>query len=260
MRKVVILLLTVILITLTLTVCAEELRGWNKNDKYQYVALGTYPTEADGTTGPVLWLVLGVEDGKALLLSEKILDVQQVVFCDNIKDSDKRNFRKLNDYEESDLNTWMNETMLTTLCNEQDFSSALIETQYGKLYPLTTEQYRNPDYGFNKAAYGVFKSRQCFATDYAKQVVLYEHYGSSRNTLYVDRGLKTSPYWAATVKNPADVKLQLCGFDGHMSYGVYTRVNVGVRPAITVDLSLIQINGGQGTAEEPYVLELSSAQ
>lgn len=260
MKKIVSLLLILVMTAVMLTAGAEELRGWNKADKYQYVVLGTYPTEADGTRAPVLWLVLGIEDGNALLLTDKILDVQQAVFCDNIKDSDKRNFRKLNDYGESDLNTWMNETMLMTLCSEQDFSPALIETQYGKLYPLTSDQYTNPDYGFSKGKYGEFASRRCFATDYAKQVVLYENYGSSRNTLYVDRGYKTSPYWAATIKNPNDIKLQLCGYDGHMSYGVYTRVNVGVRPAITVDLSQIRISGGRGTADEPYVLEMTAAQ
>lgn len=255
-----------LVLTVACTLCSalagtEEVRGYNDTDKYCYVQIGTYPTTAEGEREPVLWRVLDVTDGQALVLSDKILDVQQVIFCDNKKDSDKRKFRKISDFTESDLFVWLNETMLQDLCLEQDFYEALIEGEFGKLYPLTDEQYLNSDYGFVNTRWAGegkhWKCRQFYATDYAKEHVLYEGYTTAANNkLYVDRQWGTSSAWAATVKDPKDVKLSLVGYDGHLSYGVYTRVNVGVLPAMTLDLGKCSVTGGTGTAEDPFQLSV----
>ena len=238
-----------------------EIRGWNETDKYCYIQLGTYPTTAEGERAPVLWRVLDVTDGQALVLADKILDVQQVIFCDNKKDSDARKFRKINDYSESDLCVWMNETMLPDLCLEQDFSDALAEGTFGKLYPLTDEQFLNPEYGFVNTRWAAegqhWKCRQFFATDYAKTHELYKGYtNAANNKLYVDREWGTCSAWVATVKDPRDVKLSLLGYNGHLSYGVYTRVNVGVLPAMTLDVNRCTVTGGTGTGEDPFILDI----
>ncbi len=39
-----------------------ELRGFSKGQGFEYVLLGSYPYEADGTETPVLWRVLVVEN------------------------------------------------------------------------------------------------------------------------------------------------------------------------------------------------------
>lgn len=239
----------------------QTIRGYSETDGYCYVELGTYPMTEDGERGPVLWRVLDVSDGQALLLSDKILDVQQVIFCDNMRDSDARKFRKISDYGESDLNTWMNETMLADLCSELDFSSALVEGQYGRLYPPTEEQLLKPEYGFSKTRWiddsKRLECRQFTATDYAKVHELYKGYTKpANNKLYVDRKWGTSSAWVANVKNPKDVKLGLIGYNGHLSYGVYTRVNVGVLPALTLDLEKCTVSGGTGTAEDPFTISI----
>ena len=56
------------------------LRGYVKGEGYQYVTLGSYPYGADGTPAPVLWRILEVKDGQALLLTEYVVDVSQVIF------------------------------------------------------------------------------------------------------------------------------------------------------------------------------------
>lgn len=260
-RIVTVLCVIVICLSVSAAMCDQTIRGYNDTDKYCYVHLGTYPMTAKGERGPVLWRVLSVDNGKALMLADKILDVQQVIFCDNMKDSNARKFRKITDYAESDLNTWLNEVMLADLCSEQDFSSALVERQYGRLYPLTIEQLLMPEYGFSKTRWVSddkrLQSRQFIATDYARTHELYKGYTKpANNKLYVDRKWGTSPAWVAEVKGPKDVKLALIGYNGHISYGVYTRVNVGVLPALTLDLAKCTVNGGSGTAEDPFTISV----
>ena len=256
----------ILLMALVLSLCSGSfadgsgLRGYSAEDGYIYLSLGTYPAEADGARAPVLWRVLDVSDGKALVLSDKILDVQQVIFCDNKKDSDARKFRKISAFTESDLFVWMNGTMLEDLCSEQDFRSLLIERELGFLYPLTEEQLLNPDYGFSKTRWvddsKRLACRQFFATEYAKEHELYEGYTTpAMNKLCVDGKWGSSSAWGANVKNPKDIKLTLIGVNGHLSYGVYTRVNIGVLPAMTLDLSLLRITGGTGSAEDPFLLD-----
>lgn len=237
----------------------DSIRGYEKGNGYVYVQLGTYPTDRDGTRQPVLWRVLGIDEetSEALLLTEYIIDIQQVIFCDNVKDSDARKFRLITDYGESDLNVWMNETMLTDLLGDDPLLAAVVEKQYGRLYPLTDEQHLNPDYGFSATRWSEQKSRMCTATEYAKHHTIYENYGSNNPYLYVDTN-GCSSYWSATVKNPEDVKLSLVGYNGHLSYGVYTRVNVGVRPALALDLNQCSVVSGTGTIKDPFVLEYTA--
>lgn len=238
---------------------AEGIRGYSEQDKYCYIQLGTYPTTAEGERAPVLWRVLDVTDEQALLLSDKILDVQQVIFCTDREESDKRKFRKISDYSESDLNVWMNETMLADLCSEEDFSAALVTGKYGRLYPLTDEQFLNPDYGFDKTRWitddKCLPCRQFGGTDYAKNHVLIEGFTSKANSkLFVKKRWGSSDAWIAVVKDPDDYKLGLLGFNGHLSYGIYTRINVGVLPAMTLDLNKCAVTGGNGTKEDPFLL------
>ena len=64
------------------------------------------------------------------------------------------------------------------------------------------------------------------------------------------------PSGTATVKDPRDVKLSLLGYNGHLSYGVYTRVNVGVLPAMTLDVNRCTVTGGTGNVEDPFILDI----
>ncbi len=238
---------------------ASLIRGYDKEDKWQYVTFGEYPYEEDGTVRSVLWRVLGVEDGAALILSEYVLDLQQVIYCDNENDAVKtRNFRRLTDFIQSDLYTWMNSEMLDTMFGAEE-QAALKDTYYGKIYPLTTEQYTTTAYGFPAALFGVQKIRQAYATPYATTLELFP--GSKKwshpKKLYVDPSYHSSPHWVIAFKSATEngIMLQLCGYDGHLSYGVYTRRDVGVRPAVTVLLDQVTIAGGSGLKDDPYILE-----
>ncbi len=243
---------------------AESLRGYDKDKKgpraerYQYILLGNYPYEANGEEKPVLWRVLSVKDGEALLLSEMILDTRQVIKCETERESEKRLFRRIADFAESDLCAWMNGEMLNTLLGEDPMRGALVETHYGYLYPPTDEQMLSRENGFTPARYGDetvgFPERRATATPYAKSVKLYPDWGPS---LYVHYAYDASPYWSIgfrTDKWQECIMLSLCGYNGHMSFGVYSRTGVGVRPALTLNTALCTIASGSGTADDPFVM------
>lgn len=237
----------------------SELRGYKKGAKspYQYVFLGTYPYEKDGTRARVMWRILSVDDGIALLLTENIIDVQQIIFVDNEKDSDKYNYRRINAYNESDMYVWINSVMLDDLCSEGDFRAALIETENGLIYPPTTSWMRNTAYGFaNTTATKPSSTRLAWGTEYAKHHKLYENFGNKKSTLNIAGSRQASPYWVNHIKDPKAVKMQIAGYDGHLSYGTYSRVNIGLRPATQVDLGKLKIIGGSGTKQDPYELRI----
>ena len=113
------------------------LRGWNQEQGYQYVIMGYYPYYEDSGMAPVLWQVLGVEDGKALLLTTNIIDAHQPIECGDRSIAEARKYRAITDYGETDLNTWLNETMINDLLGDEPVLAAVTKEKYGRLYPPT---------------------------------------------------------------------------------------------------------------------------
>ena len=226
----------------------SPLRGYVKGEGYQYVSLGAYPYEADGTVAPVLWRVLETKDGQALLLTEYVIDVSQVIFETDEKVIKKQTYRRIDSYAESDLYTHLNTTVLDTLLGDDPLRGALLEEEGGgRLFILTDEQFLRTDYGFVNTRWNEQKSRQAVATPYAL----------SRG-LYRDRSTGTSPYWVATIRSKDGVKLALVGYNGHLSWGAYTRTNVGLRLSVRLDMAQLRISGGAGTKEDPFLLEAAA--
>lgn len=234
-----------LLCMLCLCASAEEMRGYSKEDGgYQYAEMGLYPYAADGTVEPVLWRILDVCNGQALLLTEYAIDAQQVIFENDQNKIDRGDYRRITTYAESDLYTWMNTEALDTLMGADPLRSALVEEPGGGLlFILTDEQFLTPEYGFSSTRWDNQPSRYCKATPYARA-----------RGAYVDSTLGTTSYWAAAVKGADATHLQLVGVNGHLSWGGYTRRNVGVRMSVRLDLSQVEITGGQGTKAEPFVL------
>ena len=241
--------LAVALLALCLSIAfgasGEELRGYSKADGgYQYVLLGEYPYEADGTPAPVMWRILSVEDQRAILLSEMILDCKQVTFVEDAKDRENHNYPDLTDFRDSDLSQWLNSDMLTALMGENTLKNAIVETDFGMLWLLSYDQMADTKWGFDKSVWKHnMKSRRAYATPYARE-----------GGILVDRSLDTSPWWSGTLRNKTGKKGWIAGVDGHISVGFFGRMNVGVRPAMTLDLTRIEITSGSGTKDDPFVL------
>ena len=81
-----------------------------------YVTLGTYPQGANGEVEPIEWLVLDVQDGRALLISRYGLDAHRV-FADTYQGWDKCEIRE-----------WLNSTFLNTAFTDQEQESIVTTT------------------------------------------------------------------------------------------------------------------------------------
>ena len=199
-------LLAMFLITVLLSCCALSpaeapdaasgvdacgLRGWDLNAGYQYVIMGWYPyakdpaitkknandpamydpkTYSEEAKAPVLWQVLAVEDGKALLYTTYIIDAHQPTTVDNKKDAEGRKYPEITDYGETDLNRWLNDTMIYNLLGDEPVLAAVTEEQYGRLYPLTDGELMTEKYGFTAERFFEVKSRWSYATPYARNI------------------------------------------------------------------------------------------
>lgn len=228
---------------------AAALRGYEKGNGWQYVYFGHYPYAADGAVAPVLWRILDVSDGQALLMTEYIIDTQQVVFESDPKKIERNEYRRLTSYADSDLYTWMNTTALDTLLGDDPSRNALIEEPGGgNFFILTMAQFLNADYGFSANRWDNQPTRHATGTPYAIKA----------RGLYVDREISKSCYWAADIKSEDGYRLALVGYNGHLSWGGYTRTNVGIRPSVRLDLSQLRVESGAGTKKDPFVLVSTS--
>lgn len=221
----------------------EALRGYVKGDGWQYVNFGEYPYEKNGAIKPVQWRILDITDGQALLMTEYVIDTQQIIFESDQRKIDKGDYRRISSYEESDLYTWMNSEALDTLLGDSPLRGALIDKPgAGKLFILNMMEFLEPDYGFSATKWDNQPSRHAKGTPYAIK---------SRG-LYVGEGGNVS-YWAADIKSEEGTRMALVGYNGHLSWGGYTRKNVGLRMSVLLDLSLLEIESGLGTKEKPFV-------
>lgn len=247
MKRILLYLLALMLVC-SCAAAEESLRGYVKGEGYHYVQLGEYPYDKDGTVKPVLWRVLSVEDGAALLLTEYVIDAKQMIFETDQKVIEKRTYRRITAYAESDLYQYLNTQGLDDLFGDDPIRQAFIEEPGGgKLFILSTSQYLTPAYGFTKARYGVTRSRYAKATPYAL-----------KQGVYKDRN-GNSPYWASTIKSEKGYQMQLVGYDGHMSWGAYTRVNVGLRLNVRLDLTRVTVAGGSGAKDDPFLFTYTGA-
>lgn len=241
MRKKLILILLALCLLPLAAQGEPAMRGWQKGEGYQYAILGTYPYEKDGTEKPVLWRILEVQDNQALLLTEYVIDTSQVIFETDKTVIEKKTYRRISSYEESDLYVHMNTTVLDTLLGDDLLRDALIEEPGGgKLFIMNTMQFLNPDYGFSATRWNEQRSRWTGGTPYALSRGLYAE--NSRQ----------STYWVSDIKSADGYMMQLVGFNGHLSYGGYTRTNVGIRPSVRLDLTRLTVTGGNGSMESPF--------
>ena len=252
MKKTLTMGLLILLLLGILPLASAELQSYDKNRGYDYVTLGSYPYTAEGEARPVLWRVLEVEDGRALLLTEYVIDAKQIIFETDPKVIEKRTYRRITAFNESDLYEWLNSEGIEILLGDDPLRGALLEEpDRGTLFILTIDEYMNESYGFEKGRWGealnAFPKRQGVCTPYAKA-----------QGLYVDHQNKKSPYWCIDIKAPTDYRFGLVGFNGHISYGAYTNKKVGgLRLAVRLDLSLIEIESGTGVKNDPFVLRFA---
>ena len=106
MKKLFAILLAVLLGTLSVVTAASG-DGAGAVTAGDTVTFGVFPQEENGKDQtPIEWIVLDVQDGKALLISKYGLDARPCV-----KISDYRNLKDVT-WEDCELRAWLNETFL----------------------------------------------------------------------------------------------------------------------------------------------------
>ena len=249
----------------------SEVRGYDNQAEsdYQYLLFGTYPYEEDGTEKPVLWRILYRDGDRILLFPEYIIDAHQIAEIDNYQKSINHKYKKNIKFEESDLFAWVNGTMTERLLKAEEARAAVVEDHGGLFHIMDDDELRNTVWGFPDSAFGtakenpdevvvpLAKNRMGYGTPWAKAYVPYEKWGSKKNKLYQDyRYNGTVAYWGSRLRPQLG---RIIGANGHLSWSGFGNVQIGVRPAMVLDLSKLKLTAGTGTLEDPWQVALAEA-
>lgn len=229
-------------------VLAEEiggespLRGWDKKDGYVYLTLGTFPQTKEGERLPILWRVLSVEDGKALILSEYILEARPLhgdykQYAN--KPTNKKNPGFNGDYTQTDMAQYLGGEFTANFA-ESELAALAEDETLGLFFLLSGDDLKNAKYGFTSN-----ESRKAWGTEYALNNGLFKY--------MANRG-SHSPYWTRT-QSTSNVQAARCiKSKGELGYITVTTDDEGMRPACWLRLEQAWIDTGSGTKEDPYTL------
>ena len=253
----------VLAVLLLFTACAfaeGELRGYTKQEGYQYIQLGAFPQDQDGTVKPILWRVLSADAQQAYLLSEYILfnnrvhpDDQAYIAFDAAFNQTEM-FALLNGpfegnpipkAEQDDLKkrerlgrVHIAEDCFKDEAFSLDEQAMLIEDEeLGMVFLVTADDLKNRDFGFASA-----KDRKAFGTEYAVENGLFVYQNGS------------SPYWTRSQSQSHAYGTRCTKVDGDLGYIRCVVMNEGCRPAIRLSLDKAMVSSGSGTMDDPFVL------
>ena len=225
---------------------AEEtepaLRGYDKKEGYVYLTLGAFPQTAEGERLPILWRVLAVEDGKALILSEYILEARPL-HGDYKEYANKPTNKKYpgfnGDFTQTDMAEYLNGEFTANFASTELTILAEDET-YGKFFLLSGDDLKNAKYGFTSN-----ESRKAWGTEYALANGLFKY--------MANRG-SHSPYWTRTQSTSNTQGARCIKSKGELGYINVITEDEGMRPACWLDMQQVHILSGTGTKDDPYVL------
>lgn len=221
---------------------------FKKNDIIEF---GTYPQTKDGDTfkvEPIKWRVLDINNGEALLLSEKILDAHMFA-------------EESNNYADSEIRRWLNNEFYNKAFNKEEKSRIVTtnvdnsvrstypnglteeelkeywdsgknkyvcENTSDKVFLLSEQEVTNEEYGFNADTTFEDLNRQKQATEYAISQDLLG-YSENDNSCWWLR----SPYCA---ESESALNIDLYGY-ANFSEDVTTIDEGGVVPALRIKLN-----------------------
>ena len=260
MKSLILLLLALILALPSIAAGegAEEIYGYSRAEGHRYVLFGSYPTEEDGTVKPILWRVLKAGNGEAWLLSEYLLFAAPI----------HGDYQHYAGWESSDLYKYLNEVFINDAFSAGEQSALLVRTEDGaRVTLITSDEMKDASIGFASN-----NDRLCEGTPYASVAVdppIFElpapnFWKEQRNQphlfKYQKGGFKYSPWWSRT--RSADYphehrRIMDEGKIGRISTG---NSDLGVRPTVYIDLSVLTLAGGSGTFADPWVLSAGTAE
>lgn len=198
----------------------KQIRGWNSNG-YQYILFGAYQ-QKDGYPEPILWRILYVNNNQALVLSEYIIDTRR--FDDSC-----------NSWMSSEARAWLNGDFLNNAFTATQRAAIIENKDPGSVFLLTQRDYVNPAYGFSKVDNQARRAQGSF-------------YAINHNLWQSDE--EYSSYFTRT-SNYKDTVWQVRS-TGAFGAAKANRSNVGIRPAMWIDLLKTNFDFGEGTTTIPF--------
>lgn len=239
---------------------AEEfaLRGYDKKHGYQYIQLGAFPQDADGTVRPILWRVLNVDETQAYLLSEYILfnnrihPDDQAYIAFNAAFNQTEMFELLNgpfsgnpismqEQDQLKAKERLGRVHIAETCfkdeafTEIEQNMLVTDEELGTVFLASADDLKNSKMGFSSA-----KQRQARGTEYAIANGLFQYQNG------------TSPYWTRSQSVSYSYATRCTKVDGNLGYIRCVVMNEGCRPAIRLVLNGLEPLSGSGTMEDPY--------
>ena len=161
-----------------------------------HIVFGNYPQKNASDSEPIEWRVLEIKDGKALIISEYLLDT----YAYNIELADVT-------WENSSLRKWL---------NGQFYDTAFTENEKGLIQTITVENSDNPLYGTpggNDTEDNVFclslEEVQVYFQDTTDRMTAPTDYAISRGSTVcddrtLDNSMKTGWWWLRTPASSAN--------------------------------------------------------
>ncbi|MBQ7655182.1 MAG: phosphodiester glycosidase family protein [Clostridia bacterium] len=225
-----------------------ELHGYSKSGGYEYVEFGSYPTDADGTVRPILWRVLKADSNEAWLLSEYVLFGSPV----------HGDYEHYQGWEKSDLYMYLNSVFINDAFTAEERAALVNRTEDNALVTLiTSDEMKDASIGFSSN-----NARLCESTAYAKILPdppIFELPSTNNKgrwkPLYVySKGKKYSPWWSRTRSTDYPHEQRRVMDEGKIGRISTGNSDLGVRPTVYVNLSLLSLGSGNGTKDAPYQL------
>lgn len=240
--------LLALLMTLALLIpaaMAEEpaLRGYDKKEGYVYLTFGTFPQTEAGDVLPILWRVLQVEDGRAYILSEYVLEARRIhgdykQYANEPTDKKYPGFA--GDFTQTEMARYLNGDF-TANFTPAELALLSPDETLGMFTLVSSDDLKDKSLGF-----GTDASRKAWGTEYATTHLLFV-YSSARGN--------HSPYWTRTQSTTNLQAARCIKSKGELGYINVITEDEGMRPACWLDMEKVVILSGSGTMEDPYVLQ-----
>lgn len=235
-------LLLALLLLAPSAMAEDALRGYDKKQGYVYLTLGTFPQTAEGGVEPILWRVLQVEDGRAYILSEYVLEARRI-HGDYNEYANKPNAKKNpgfdGDFTQTEMAQYLNGDF-TANFTAAELALLSPDETLGMFTLLSSDEMKDKNLGFSKD-----NDRKAWGTEYATTHGLFV-YGSSRGN--------HSPYWSRTQSSTNRQGARCIKSKGELGYINVITLDEGMRPACWLDMEKVVIASGEGTMENPFVL------
>ena len=240
-------LVSLLLAMSCLCACAlgeDALRGYDAKAGYVYLTLGSFPQTAQGEELPILWRVLSAQEGRALLLSEYVLEARRIhgdykEYANQPTHKTKPGFG--GDFTQTEMSRYLNGDFAARFTEDERALLAPDET-LGLFFLLSSDDLKNAAYGFTSN-----QSRKAWGTEYA-----------IANGLFVYQAMRGShsPYWSRTQSTTNIQGARCIKSQGELGYINVITEDEGMRPACWLDMTQGALLSGTGTKEDPFLLSL----